>query len=102
MGMLFDHGLDCATSVVMNIVIARIISVGGGLPALLAIQISTVPFYFLLMEEYYTGILELPMLIGPDDAGVAVSVVAWLTAYMGSEWWLEQVEVPFGIAEFLG
>ena len=37
MGMLFDHGLDATTAVVMNIVLCRIISVGSGLPAILAI-----------------------------------------------------------------
>ena len=37
MGMLFDHGLDATTSIIMNVVITRIISVGSGLPAILAI-----------------------------------------------------------------
>ena len=37
MGMLFDHGLDATTAIVMNVVLTRILQVGSGLPAILAI-----------------------------------------------------------------
>ena len=37
MGMLFDHGLDATTSIIMNIVLCRMLNVGSGLPAILAI-----------------------------------------------------------------
>ena len=84
MGMLFDHGLDATTAIVMNVVLARIIQVGNGLPAILAIQISTVPFYALTMEEYYIGMLNLPMFTGPDDTSVMISSIMFIAAYLGS------------------
>ena len=37
MGMLFDHGLDATTAIVMNVVLCRICQVGSGLPAILAV-----------------------------------------------------------------
>ena len=98
MGMLFDHGLDATTAILMNIVVTRIIQVGTGLPAILAIQISLVPFYYLTMEEYYIGMLNLPMFSGPDDTSLIVIALCWFSAFMGSgDWWQEIVEVPFGI-----
>ena len=76
---------------------------GAGLPALFAIQISTVPFYALTMEEYYIGMLHLPMFSGPDDTSVVISVACFISAYLGSgEFFTEHVDVPFGIAEYLG
>ena len=55
------------------------------------------------MEEYYIGMLNLPMFSGPDDASIAISFVCFFCAYMGSgEWWQEPVEVPFGINEYFG
>ena len=102
MGMLFDHGLDATTAILMNVVIARIVQVGNGLPAILAIQISTVPFYYLTMEEYYIGMLNLPMFTGPDDTSLLISGLCFMSAYTGPEWWSEQLEIPFGIHEIFG
>ncbi len=37
MGMLFDHGLDATTAILMNFVLARMINVGPGVVAILVI-----------------------------------------------------------------
>ena len=37
MGMLFDHGLDATTAILINIVISRMINVGPGIVAILVI-----------------------------------------------------------------
>ena len=99
MGMLFDHGLDATTAFVMNIVIGRMICIGGGLPAILAVQISCIPFYALTLEEYYIGMLNLPMFSGPDDTSLYISAICFLSAYMGYDWWMEELEVPFEIPD---
>ena len=54
------------------------------------------------MEEYYIGMLNLPMFSGPDDTSLIVIGICWFSAFMGSDWWLEIVEVPFGITEYFG
>jgi len=102
MGMLFDHGLDATTAILMNVVLTRILNVGSGLPAILAIQISTVPFYYITMEEYYIGMLNLPMFTGPDDTSLFISGICFFCAYMGTgEYWTEHLEVPFGVGDLL-
>jgi len=103
MGMLFDHGLDATTAILMNVVMLRMICVGNGLPAILGIQISTIPFYYLTMEEYYIGMLNLPMFTGPDDTSVVISMLCFFSAFMGSgEYWMEMLDVPYGINEYFG
>ena len=46
MGMLFDHGLDATTAVVVMYPLGRIHNIGAGLPLLMFMMISTVPFYY--------------------------------------------------------
>lgn len=88
MGMLFDHGLDAVTAVIVNMTLSRMVSVGPGLAAILVIQCSTVPFYFLIMEEYYIGMLNLPMGTGPDDTSLVIIGLCFFSAYLGGgEWW---------------
>jgi len=62
-----------------------------------------VPFYYLTMEEYYIGMLNLPMFSGPDDTSVIISGICFFSAYMGGgEWYQEHLEVPFGLDVTLG
>ena len=52
------------------------------------------------MEEYYIGMLNLPMFSGPDDTSLLISSVCFLGAYLGTgDWWYENIEVPFGLPE---
>ena len=58
------------------------------------------PFYYLIMEEYYIGMLNLPMFSGPDDTSVVISGICFASFYLGSgDWFVEHVEIPFGLAE---
>ena len=45
---------------------------------------TTIPFYYLIYQEYYTGVLNLPFMSGPDDTSVLVTLMCWFTAYEGS------------------
>ena len=88
MGMMFDHGLDAATAIVMNVVISRMIQIGPGIPPILAIQCTLVPCYFIALEEYYVGFMDLPMFSGPEDMSLAVIFGCLFSAYVGSgEYW---------------
>ena len=49
------------------------------------------------MEEYYIGMLNLPIFTGPDDTSLLISGLCFFSAYLGSVWWLEHVAVPFGL-----
>ena len=88
MGMLFDHGLDATTAVVVMYPIGRIHNIGGGLPLLVFMMMSTVSFYYFTLEEYYLGKLLLPAMSGPDDTSLFISGICFYTAYYGSDMWL--------------
>jgi ethanolaminephosphotransferase len=67
MGMLFDHGSDAVTACMSCILMGRMLHVGTGLPGLAAFFIPTLPFYWVNLQEFYTGEMTLPNLTGPDD-----------------------------------
>lgn len=85
LGMLFDHGLDACVAVAMCIVLARMLQVGTGPMALLAMQVSTVPFYYITMEEYFIGKMTLPAIGGPDDMALVVTGLCFLGAHLGTK-----------------
>lgn len=73
---------------------------GHGLPVILLAMLTTIPFYYLIYQEYYTGILNLPFLSGPDDSTVAVFIIACCTAWYGSEeLWGSNIDLPFELGE---
>lgn len=56
--------------------------------------VSTLPFYALSFEEFYTGVLVMPAFNGPDDAALAILVMSLITAFFGSqELWAMEVEI---------
>ena len=92
MGMLFDHGLDATSSIVVMYQIGRIHNVGGGFDLLLFIYLSSVSFYYFTLTEYYMGKMILPMFSGPDDTSVGISIVCFITAYLGPAYWAQETD----------
>ena len=96
LGMLCDHGCDTASSIIIPIICTRIYQLGSGIPIMLIMVVATVPPYHLLMQEYYTGCLDMPALIDPDNTSLQVSVVCFLTAFFGAdELWGFQIPLPY-------
>ena len=88
MGMLFDHGLDSLTCVVGVFQFMRLWQTGPGLPSLVLVAMPSLMSYYLFLEEYYMGKLILGKYTGPDDMGLVLSLLCFLTAYYGSmEMW---------------
>ena len=96
--MLFDHGLDATSSIVVMYQIGRVHNCGGGFDLLLFMYLSSVSFYYFTLTEYYMGKMILPMFSGPDDTSVGISLVCFTTAYLGPAYWAETTN----IADFLG
>ena len=98
LGMLFDHGCDAMTAVLNNIMVQRILQMGSGAPALICMMVSTIPFYYLILEEFYLGVLMMPMFSGPDDSSLAYYALCLYTAWAGSEalWAAEHNFFGFG------
>ena len=84
MGMLFDHGLDATTAILVMYPLGWIHQIGPGLPTLIMVMMSTIPFYCCTVQEYYLGQMILAAFSGPDDTSVAISLVCFIAAYFGS------------------
>ena len=99
MGMLFDHGCDCITTMHFNFIIQRFLQIGSGWLPVFGMFISTFPFYYHSLEEFYSGTLVMPQGTGPDDAALVILIVSMGTAYFGSEEiWASEVDL-FGNGE---
>ena len=90
LGMLFDHGLDATSSIVVMYQIGRVHNCGGGFDLLLFIYLSSVSFYYFTLMEYYMGKMVLPMFSGPDDTSLGISIVCFITAYLGPAYWAQE------------
>ena len=92
MGMLFDHGLDATTAVVVMYPLGWMTQQGPGLPTLIIVMLSTIPFYFFTLQEYYLGRLVLANLSGPDDTSLVFSMVCFTLAYFGTDIFLPEID----------
>jgi hypothetical protein len=84
MGMLLDHGCDATTATILPFVFSRFVQVGTGLPAIMITMIPTIPFYYIIYQEYYTGVFSLPSICSPDDVSAYVALTCFFTAFVGS------------------
>lgn len=50
LGMLLDHGMDAVTTVVNNFLLQRLVGVGNSYICIFAMLITTMPFYFAMLE----------------------------------------------------
>ena len=49
------------------------------------IMITTCPFYYVLMEQYYTGEMNFPPINAVDDGIIIYGALAFLSGIIGSE-----------------
>ncbi len=85
--MLLDHGIDSVTAVINNLILQRVLMVGNNIYGMMAMIVSTMPFYFAVLEQYYTGELILQVVNGVDDGSIAYILMCFATAYYGSDIW---------------
>lgn len=52
--------------------------------------VSTFPFYFAMLEQYYTGELILQVVNGVDDGSLAYIGFCILTGFLGVNIWKEE------------
>ena len=55
--------------------------------------VSTMPFYYATIEQYYTGELTLQEINGVDDGSIAYIAMCFFTAYVGSSFWKTKVNI---------
>jgi ethanolaminephosphotransferase len=97
LGMLLDHGLDSVTAVLNTIILGRIVQVGDKpILGVLAMTVSTLPFYHAIIEQYYTGTFVLPVVNGVDDGSIGYIIFCVLSGLYGTEFW----QTEYGNAAF--
>ena len=63
---------------------------------MMSMIVTTLSFYTLSLEEFYTGKLVMPAFTGPDDAALFLLILSCISAYYGStELWATEIELPF-------
>ena len=93
LGMLLDHGMDSVTAVIENFVIQRVLQIGNGYMNMIALLISTMPFYFAQLEQYYTGELILQEINGVDDGSWLLIGICFAPAFLGYDCFLQNVSI---------
>lgn len=53
--------------------------------AFICFLMPTVPFYYCNFSEYYTGVLHLPAISGPDESELVFCIGCFISAYIGDE-----------------
>lgn len=101
LGMLLDHGIDSVTAVINNLILQRVLISGNNIYGMMAMIVSTMPFYFAVIEQYYTGELILQVVNGVDDGSIAYILMCFATAYYGADMWKTEYSV-FGYAPMRG
>jgi ethanolaminephosphotransferase len=92
LGMMFDHGLDACTAVLQVVMMQRVGQIGDHWTGMLCMILTTVPFYYLTLETYYLGEMNLPPWSGPDDTQVAYAIACLITAVIGTDIFLYELE----------
>jgi ethanolaminephosphotransferase len=87
LGLLFDHGCDALNVSVGTMTMFSVIQVGTTWKALAFFLSAQSVFFCATWEEYYSGLLSLPIINGPTE-GILVGVfLKLLTAFMGPAFW---------------
>ena len=91
LGMLLDHGLDSVTAMLNTMILGRMVQIGDSpVIGVIAMTVSTLPFYFTMLEQYYTGIFTLPIINGVDDGSLGYILFCFLTGVYGTDFWLKE------------
>lgn len=84
MGMLFDHGCDAFVAIFNAFLLIRMFTLGTDPYQIFQMMIALFPFYFVTMEQYYTGEMNFPPINGVDEGSIVISGLAIITAFVGN------------------
>lgn len=97
MGMIFDHQCDAIVAVINNLLLQRMFQLGNDEHSLFYMAICTLPFYFVLVEQYYTDEMNFPPINGVDEGSLLYLVMSIMTGIKGSDnLWLGKFSL-FGV-----
>ena len=96
LGLLMDHGCDAINCVVGALSVAAALSVGPCWKTWVITLNAVIVFFLNTWEEYYRGVLVLPVINGANEGIVIVIGIYLWTAWVGGpQWWYKNtLEVP--------
>ena len=59
--------------------------------------IPIIPFYIIALEEYYTNVMNLPIINAAAEGTFSVAVIFALTAYYGRDFWLTRLSWAYDL-----
>jgi hypothetical protein len=84
MGMLFDHGVDAFVAVLTTWPLMRMLSFTPMWSMIFINMIAIFPFYFVTMEQYYTGEMNFPPINGVDEGSVVILICCIVSGFYGN------------------
>ncbi|TPP52934.1 CDP-alcohol phosphatidyltransferase family protein [Leishmania donovani] len=96
LGMLMDHGCDAVNCIIGALSVATAVSAGPSWKTWLIVLNTVITFFLNTWEEYYRGVLVLPVINGPNEGIlIAIGVYLWTAWVGGPQWWYKNaIEVP--------
>ncbi len=94
LGLLMDHGCDAINVVFNSISVGTAVALGPTWKSFAFVMIGVVVFFLNTWEEFYRGVLVLPVINAPNEGLIAAVLVYMYTAVVGSNAWLREVPVP--------
>lgn len=96
LGLLMDHGCDAINCVIGGLSVAAVVSAGPCWKTWTIALNTLIVFFLNTWEEYYRGVLVLPVINGPNEGIlIAIGIYLWTAWAGGPQWWYNNVvEVP--------
>lgn len=58
-------------------------------------MVALFPFYFVTMEQFYTGEMNFPPINGVDEGSIVITGLSFVSAYYGNvEFWTSTISLP--------
>ncbi|EPY19468.1 ethanolaminephosphotransferase [Strigomonas culicis] len=97
LGLLMDHGCDAFNCIVGGLNLAAALACGPCWKVWVILSNTVVVFFLNTWEEYYRGVLVLPVINGPNEGIVmAIILYVWTALTGGPQWWCNAIEIPAG------
>jgi ethanolaminephosphotransferase len=87
LGVLFDHGSDACTCFFITLVAGSFFYFNNIYQYLLIFLPLSITFFLNFIEEYYTGVLDLPVINGVEEGCLYVFTIFFLSGYYGSSFY---------------
>lgn len=89
LGFIMDHNLDSFSLVLLTIAFINIFRWKSPIHIFMTYAVASIPFFIATLEEYHTGIMDLPRINGVDEGMYLLSSLFLFTGYVGSMFWEE-------------